>query len=181
MHPCQTTKQILVFHLSLRSLWGPHHWEYNYSDDSLSFFHDRSLSVSWRTFPHFGEGGRVAGGITESGRNTVNQVQESRWKGQKASVSLSIIPTLCDPTVCSPPRFSVHGILQARILGWVPIPSPGDLPDPGIKPGFPAWQANSLPSEPPGSRKPVKRPVKYNLVKSPVGKISWESRVMEKL
>ena len=28
---------------------------------------------------------------------------------------------------------SVHGILQARILEWVAMPSPGDLPDPGIK------------------------------------------------
>ena len=28
--------------------------------------------------------------------------------------------------------------------------SPGDLPDPGIKPGSPALQENSLPSEPPG-------------------------------
>lgn len=58
MHPCQTTKQILAFHLSLRSLWGLHHWEYNYSDGSLSFFHNQSLSVSWRTFPHFGGDGR---------------------------------------------------------------------------------------------------------------------------
>ena len=30
------------------------------------------------------------------------------------------------------------------------FPSPGDLPDPGIKPGSPALQADSLPSEPPG-------------------------------
>ena len=30
------------------------------------------------------------------------------------------------------------------------FPSPWDLPDPGIKPGFPALQADSLPSEPPG-------------------------------
>ena len=30
-----------------------------------------------------------------------------------------------------------------------PSPSPGDLPNPGIKPGFPASQADSLPSEPP--------------------------------
>ena len=28
-------------------------------------------------------------------------------------------PTLCDPTDCSPPGSSVHGILQARILEWV--------------------------------------------------------------
>ena len=30
--------------------------------------------------------------------------------------------TLCDPMDCSPPGASVHGILQARILQWVPIP-----------------------------------------------------------
>ena len=30
------------------------------------------------------------------------------------------------------------------------FPSPGDLPDPGIEPGPPALQADSLPSEPPG-------------------------------
>ena len=30
--------------------------------------------------------------------------------------------TLCDPRDCSPPGFSVHGILQARILEWVAIP-----------------------------------------------------------
>ena len=31
-------------------------------------------------------------------------------------------PTLCDPTTCSPPGFSVHGGLQARILEWTAIP-----------------------------------------------------------
>ena len=54
---------------------------------------------------------------------------------------------------CSLPGSSVHGILQAGILEWVAIPlfpSPGDLPNPGIKPWSPALQADSLPSEPPG-------------------------------
>ena len=32
----------------------------------------------------------------------------------------------------------------------LPFPSPGDLPDPGIKPGSPPLQADSLPSESPG-------------------------------
>ena len=31
--------------------------------------------------------------------------------------------TLCDPMDCSPPGSSVHGILQARILEWVAMPS----------------------------------------------------------
>ena len=40
----------------------------------------------------------------------------------------------------------------SRQVYWsgLPCPSPGDLPDPGIKPGSPARQADSLPSEPPG-------------------------------
>ena len=94
--------------------------------------------------------------------------------------------TLCDPMDCRPPGSSVHGILQARILEWVampssrgspqprspvlqedsllseppgkpknngvgkPIPSPEELPDPGIKLGSPALQADSLPAELPG-------------------------------
>ena len=29
--------------------------------------------------------------------------------------------TLCDPVECSLPGSSLHGILQARILGWVAI------------------------------------------------------------
>ena len=31
--------------------------------------------------------------------------------------------TLCNPMDCSPPGSSVHGILQARILEWVAMPS----------------------------------------------------------
>ena len=32
-------------------------------------------------------------------------------------------PTLCDPRDCSPPGSSVRGVLQARILQWVAMPS----------------------------------------------------------
>ena len=38
--------------------------------------------------------------------------------------------TVCDPMVCSPLGSSIHGIFQARIQG---IPTPGDLPNPGVK------------------------------------------------
>ena len=50
--------------------------------------------------------------------------------------------------------YTVHGILQARILEWVAFPSPGDLPNPGIEPGSPALQADSLPTELKGSPPP---------------------------
>ena len=36
-----------------------------------------------------------------------------------AAKSPQLCPTLCDPMDSSPPRSSVHGILQARILEWV--------------------------------------------------------------
>ena len=39
-----------------------------------------------------------------------------------------------DPLHCSLPGSSVHGISQTRILEWVAISSPGDLPDPRTKP-----------------------------------------------
>ena len=57
------------------------------------------------------------------------------------------------PTLCKPMDYTVHGILHARILEWVAIPSPGDLPNPGIEPRSPALQTNSLPAEPPGKPK----------------------------
>ena len=91
------------------------------------------------------------------------------------------------PTLCDSMDYTVHGILQARLLEWVavpfsggssqprdwtqvshiagsfftswatreaqeywsgyPIPSPADLPDPGIELGSPALQEDSLPTE----------------------------------
>ena len=45
--------------------------------------------------------------------------------------------------------YTVHGILQARILEWVELfPSPGDPPNPGIKPRSPELQVDSLPAKP---------------------------------
>ena len=51
--------------------------------------------------------------------------------------SLQSCLTLCDPVDYSPPGFSVHGILQARVLEWVAMFSSKDLPDPGIKTASP--------------------------------------------
>ena len=53
-------------------------------------------------------------------------------------------PTLCDPMVCSLPGSSIPGILQARVLDWVAISFSRGLPNPGIKRGSPALQADSL-------------------------------------
>ena len=44
-------------------------------------------------------------------------------------------------------------ILQPRIFESVAITSPGDLPNPGIKPRSPTFQVGSLPAEQPGKPK----------------------------
>ena len=43
------------------------------------------------------------------------------------------------------------GFSRQEYWSELPFPSPGDLPDPGIKPRSPALQADALPSEPPGN------------------------------
>ena len=45
------------------------------------------------------------------------------------------------PALCDPMDYTVHGILQARILDWVAFSFSGDLPNPGIEPRSPALQA----------------------------------------
>ena len=41
--------------------------------------------------------------------------------------------TLRNPTDCSPPGLSIHGIFQARVQEWVPLPSPIMLALPNYK------------------------------------------------
>ena len=53
---------------------------------------------------------------------------------------------------CSPPGSSVHGISQQGYWIGLLFPSPGDLPNPGIKPESPALKADSLPLSHQGSR-----------------------------
>ena len=65
-------------------------------------------------------------------------------------------PTLCDPTDCSSPDPSVHGISQAKCWSGLPLPTPRDIPDPGIETAslmFPALAGGFTAIVPPG--KPV--------------------------
>ena len=43
------------------------------------------------------------------------------------------------------------GFSRQEYWSGLPFPSPGDHPDPGIEPRSLAWQADSLPSDPPGN------------------------------
>ena len=51
------------------------------------------------------------------------------------------------------------GFSRQEYWSGLPFLSPGDLPDPGIEPRSPAFQADALPSEPPG--KPLRLSPKF--------------------
>ena len=78
--------------------------------------------------------------------------KDIKVKSESASRSV-VFDSLQPRGRCSLPGSSVHGILQTGILVWATIPFPRDFPNPRIKPGSPALQADSLPSEPPGKPK----------------------------
>ena len=59
------------------------------------------------------------------------------------SISRLVLSDCMNPMDCTP--FS-----RQEYWSGLPFPSPGHLPDPGIEPGSPALQVDSLPSEPPG-------------------------------
>ena len=50
-------------------------------------------------------------------------------------------------TLCYPTDYTVHEILQTKILEWVTVPFSGNLPNQGIELGSPELQADSLPTE----------------------------------
>ena len=75
------------------------------------------------------------------------------WESKALIAQLCL--TLCNSMHYSLPGSSVDRFLQVRILSGWPLPSPGDLPDPGIEPRSPSLQADSLLSESPGKPKDV--------------------------
>ena len=63
-------------------------------------------------------------------------------------------PTLCDPVDGSLPGFSIHGILQAKILEWVTISFSRGSSRPRDR-TCTAQEADALTSEPPGKPKVI--------------------------
>ena len=55
-------------------------------------------------------------------RRTLYQLSHKHPNKLLCCESRSVVSTLCDPMDYSLPGSSVHGILQARILGWVAVP-----------------------------------------------------------
>ena len=64
--------------------------------------------------------------------------------------SLSHVRLFATPWTVTYQATPSKGFSRQEYWSGVPLPSPGDLPDSGIKPRTPALNAKSLPSEPPG-------------------------------
>ena len=67
---------------------------------------------------------------------------------------LSRVPTVCNPRMVAHQAPLSMGFSRQEYWSGLSFPSPGDPPDPGIEPGSPVLQADSLPSEPPPAHKP---------------------------
>ena len=97
-------------------------------------------TLQWVAYP-------FSGGSSQSRNQTgVSSIADeffTSWATREAPTS-RVMWHYLEKTDCSLPGSPVHEILQARILEWVVFPSTGDLSNPGIKPGSPALQADSL-------------------------------------
>ena len=97
----------------------------------------QGTSERWRSPAHDGPAG--------AGELPRKHPEESESEGAQWC------PALCDPMDCSPQGSLSMGFSRQEYWSGLPFPSPGDLPNPGIHFGSPALQADTLPSEPPGT------------------------------
>ena len=92
--------------------------------------------------------------LYQKGHGTKQCLNGSGWgfilKSERKVKSLSCVRLFVTPwTVAYKAPLSM-GFSRQRYWSGLPFPSPADLPNPGIKPGSPTLQADTLPSEPPG-------------------------------
>ena len=64
--------------------------------------------------------------------------------------SLSHVQLCATPWTVAYQALPSMGFSRREYWSGLLFPSPGDLPDPGIEPQYPALEADALPSEPPG-------------------------------
>ena len=77
----------------------------------------------------------------------VSDLIEVKWSEMKSLSRVRLFATPWTLAYQAPPSL---GFSRQEYWTGLPFPSPGDLPNPGIKPGSPVLQADALLSEPPG-------------------------------
>ena len=75
---------------------------------------------------------------------------DEKWSEVKSLSRVWLFATPWTVAHQAPPSM---GFSRQEYWSGLPFPSPGDLPNPGIKPRSPALQADALTSEPPGKPK----------------------------
>ena len=81
----------------------------------------------------------------------VEKLFEKNFKKVKVKVkSLSPVQLFATPWTVGYQAPPSMGFSRQEYWSGLPFLSPGDLPNPGIEPGSPSFQADALTSEPPG-------------------------------
>ena len=83
---------------------------------------------------------------------------------------------ICNPTNCSLPGSSVHGMLQARILEWVTMPSSRGSSQPSDQTWISCIAADSLPLVPHGGEGDG-TPLQYSCLENPMNGGAWKAAV----
>ena len=105
-------------------------------------------------------------------KNLLAATREKPVRQQRPSTAKNKYQSLSHVQLSGTPCTVTHqiplsmGFSRQEYWSGLPLPSPGDLPDPGIELSSPALQADSLPSELPG-----KSPKAESLSSKPPGKL----------
>ena len=85
-------------------------------------------------------------------KNSVSKEYNLEHKNLSSIVSevAQSCPTHCDSMDCSPPGFSDMGFSRQEYWSGLPLPSPGDLPHPGMERTSPVLAGRLFTAEPAG-------------------------------
>ena len=119
---------------------------------SLNHLTTREVLKTFRYFTEWTAKYKILRNNTLALLETSQLTQATFWHNNSFSIIkwsevAQLCPTLRDPMDCSPPGSSVTEFLRQDHWNSLPFPPPGDLPHPGIEPGSPTLQADTLPSE----------------------------------
>ena len=120
--------------------------------DWFVLLYGRCCESAARNMPANLDNSAVATGLEKvSFHSNPKERQCQRMLKVKVKVkSLSRVRLFANPWTVAYQAHPSMGFSRQEYWSGLPFPSPGDLPDPGIEPGSPTFQADALTTEPPG-------------------------------